>query len=80
MMGDQRSNSHRWFYVKQCEQLRAIKIKNVEVINFPTATSTDIVENLDKIVENQQPKPLITYVGTNDLTNVVNLLNKKNSK
>ena len=51
------------------------KSKNVEVINFPRATSTDIVENIDEIPENQQPKSLIIHVGTNDLTNDVNLLN-----
>ena len=51
------------------------KSKNVEVINFPGATSTDIVENIDEIPENQQPKSLIIHVGTNDLTNDVNLLN-----
>ena len=51
------------------------KSKNVEVINFPEATSTDIVENIDEILENQQPKSLIVHVGTNDLTNDVNLLN-----
>ena len=52
------------------------KSKNVEVINFPGATSTDIVKNIDKILENQQPKSLIVHVGTNDLTNDANLLNK----
>ena len=51
------------------------KSKNVEVINFPRATSTDIVKNIDKILENQQPKSLIVHVGTNDLTSDVNLLN-----
>ena len=51
------------------------KSKNVDVINFPGATSTDIVENIDKILEKQQPKSLIVHVGTNDLTNDVNLLN-----
>ena len=58
------------------------KSKNVEVINFPGATSTDIVENIDKILENLQPISLIVHVGSNDLTNDVNLLNnvKKNSK
>ena len=49
--------------------------KNVEVINFPGATSTDIVKNIDKILENQLPKSLIVHVGTNDLTNDANLLN-----
>ena len=50
------------------------KSKNVEVINFPGATSTDIVKNIDKILENQLPKSLIVHVGTNDLTNDANLL------
>ena len=45
-----------------------------------SATSTDIVEKIDNILENQ-PKPLIVEVGTNDLNNDLNLLNnvKKNS-
>ena len=51
------------------------KSKNVEVINFPGATSTDIVKNIDKILESQLPKSLIVHVGTNDLTNDANLLN-----
>ena len=51
------------------------KSKNVEVINFPGATSTDIVKNIDKILENQLRKSLIVHVGTNDLTNDANLLN-----
>ena len=50
-------------------------LKSKKVINFPGATSTDIVENIDKILENQQPISLIVHVGTNDLTNDVNLLN-----
>ena len=51
------------------------KSKNVAVINFPGATSTNNVENIDEILENQQPKSLIVQIGTNDLTNDVNLLN-----
>ena len=51
------------------------KSENVKVISFPGATSIDIVENIDRILENQQPKSLIVHVGTNDLTNDVNLLN-----
>ena len=50
------------------------KSKNVEVINFPGVTSTSIVENIDRILENQRPKSLIIQVGTNDLTDDVNLL------
>ena len=49
------------------------KSKNVEVMNFPGATSTVFVEKID-ILENQ-PKSLIVHVGTNDLNNDVNLVN-----
>ena len=54
---------------------RLSKSKKFEVINFPGSTSTDIVENIDKIPENQQPKSLIVHLGTNDFTKNVNLLN-----
>ena len=50
------------------------KSKKVEVINFPGATSTDIVEKIDDILEHH-PKSLVVHVGTNDLTNDANLLN-----
>ena len=50
-----------------------LKSKNVEVINFPGATSTDIVEKIDKILENQQLKSLIVHVGTNDLNLLSNV-------
>ena len=36
------------------------KSKKVEVTNSPGATSTDIVEKIDNILENQ-PKPLIVH-------------------
>ena len=49
------------------------KSKSVEVMNFPGATSTVIVEKID-ILENQ-PKSLIVHVGTNDLNKDVNLVN-----
>ena len=54
---------------------RLSKSKKFEVINFPGSTSTDIVENIDKIPENQQPKSLIVHLGTNDFTKNINLLN-----
>ena len=50
------------------------KSKKVEVINFSGATSTNIVEKIDHILEDH-PKSLVVHVGTNDLTNDVNLLN-----
>ena len=50
------------------------KSKKVEAINFPGATSTDIVEKIDDILEHH-PKFLVVHVATNDLTNDVNLLN-----
>ena len=56
------------------------KSKNVEVVNFPGATNTGIVENIDEILENQQPKSSIVDVKTNDLTNDVNLLNNVKKK
>ena len=49
------------------------KSKSVEVMNFPGATSTVIVEKID-ILENQ-PKSSIVHVGTNDLNNDVKLVN-----
>ena len=50
------------------------KSKKVEVINFLGATSTDIAEKIDDILEHH-PKSLVVYVGTNYFTNDVNLLN-----
>ena len=37
-------------------------------MNFTRATSTDIVEKTDNILENQ-PMSLIVYLGTDNLTN-----------
>ena len=37
-------------------------------MNFTRATSTDIVEKIDNILENQ-PMSLIVYLGTDNLTN-----------
>ena len=42
-------------------------------MNFPGGTSEKILEKLDDIIE-EQPDDLIVHVGTNDLTNNVNLL------
>ena len=46
---------------------------NVKIVNFPGGTSEKILEELDDIIK-EQPDDLIVYVGTNDLTNNVNLL------
>ena len=51
-----------------------LKSKKVEVLYFPGATSTNIVNKMNDILEDR-PQSLIVYVGTNDLKNAVNLLN-----
>ena len=45
----------------------------VKIVNFPGGTSEKILEKLDDIIK-EQPEDLIVHVGTNDLTNNVNLL------
>ena len=50
------------------------KSKRVEVLNFSGGTSVDIVDKMDVILDDK-PKSIIVHVGTNDLTNDVNLLN-----
>ena len=57
------------------------KLKKVEVLNFLGAISNDIVGKIDDVL-NQKPESLIFHVGTNDLTNEINLLNniKKNCR
>ena len=62
--------------IKNCGASKSEKIK---VLNFPGATSNEIVRQIDDIL-NQKPESLIVHVGTNDLTNEINLLNniKKN--
>ena len=50
------------------------KLKKVEVLNFLGAISNDIVGKIDDVL-NQKPESLIFHVGTNDLTNEINLLN-----
>ena len=45
----------------------------VKIVKFPGATSEMILEKLDDIIK-EQPDDLIVHVGTNDLTNNVNLL------
>ena len=50
------------------------KSKKVEVLNFPGATSNDILGKIDDVL-NRKPESLIVHAGTNDLTNEINLLN-----
>ena len=49
------------------------KSKEVDVLNFPGATSADVLRKLDDIL-NKKPASLIVHAGTNDLTNDMNLL------
>ena len=49
------------------------KTKKVDVLNFPGATSTDILTKIDDALD-KKPESTIIHVGTNDLTNDVNLL------
>ena len=45
----------------------------VKVVHFPGGISEKILDKLDDIIK-EQPRDLIAHVGTNDLTNNVNLL------
>ena len=49
------------------------KSKKVDVSNFPGATSSDVLMKIDDVL-NKKPASLIVHVGTNDLTNDINLL------
>ena len=49
-------------------------LKRVEVLNYPGATSSDIAEKIDDVLDDCS-KSLIVYVGTNDLTRDMNRLN-----
>ena len=45
----------------------------VDILNIPGATSGDIVDKIDDVLEGK-PESLIVRVGTNDLINKVNFL------
>ena len=49
------------------------KSKKVDVLNFSGATSEDIFTKIDDVLD-EKPASLIVHVGTNDLTNKINLL------
>ena len=51
------------------------KKHNISVAGFSGGTSKKIIENLDDLLKNQ-PGDTLIHVGTNDITNRVNLLNK----
>ena len=50
------------------------KSHNVKVKNYPGATSEDILDKIDDLLK-VKPDCLLVHVGTNDLTNNMNLLN-----
>ena len=50
------------------------KSHNVKVKNYPGATSEDILDKIDNLLK-VKPDCLLVHIGTNDLTNNVNLLN-----
>ena len=54
------------------EKGRSVNLK-VKIVNFPDGASEKILEKLDDIIK-EQPDDLIVHVGTNDLTNNINLL------
>ena len=52
----------------------------VDVLNFPGATSSDVLMKTDDVL-NKKPSSLVVHVGTNDLTsdiNVKKIVNKTN--
>ena len=49
------------------------KSEEVDVLNYPGATSADILTNLGDVL-NEKPASLILHVGTTDLANDINLL------
>ena len=49
------------------------KSKKADVLNFPGATSSDIVNEIDEVLKGK-PESLIIHISTNDLTNDINLL------
>ena len=49
------------------------KSKLVDVLIFPGAISADVLTKIDDIL-NKKPTSLIIHVGTNDLTNDINLI------
>ena len=55
------------------------KSKEVDVLDFPGATSADILTKIDDVL-NKKPASLIVHAGTNDLTSDINLLSNVKKK
>ena len=49
------------------------KTKKIDLLNFPGSTSTDILTKIVDVLD-KKPESIIIHVGTNNLTNDVNLL------
>ena len=48
----------------------------VKTVNFPGSTNEKILEKQDDIIK-EKPDDLIVHVGTNDITNNVNLFDQR---
>ena len=48
------------------------KLKEVDVLNFPGATSSDVLTKIDDVLS-KKPASLIVHVGTNDRAKYINL-------
>ena len=48
----------------------------VKIVNFPSGTHEKILEKLDEIIK-EKPDDLIVHVGTNDISNNVNLFDQR---
>ena len=52
-----------------------LKTRNVDVLNFPGASSIDILTKIDNVLD-KKLESIIIHVGTNDLTNDKKLIIK----
>ena len=71
------SSSYRRFYVdsnsSNINSRGLSKSKEVDMLNFPGATSSDVLMKIDYVL-NKKPASLIVHVGTNDRTKDINLI------
>ena len=71
------SSSYRRFYVdsnsSNINSRGLSKSKEVDMLNFPGATSSDVLMKIDYVL-NKKPASLIVHVGTNDQTKDINLI------